>query len=228
MLKTRKNRGKNLKKRRMRHNTKKIGGNMPIVPTFHILICTAGRENLKIMLDSLKGQLSENDAITIIFDGQDALKKSTMTDDWISEFKCPIKKIEQVPALGFWGHGARNMYQGKLEPKTTFVMHADDDDTYIENSFNILRNKCTDQNKLYIARMTSSNNYMNRTKYIPKNNSLEIYGGNIGTPCGIVPFDVVGKSQWGHNYGGDYNYFNGLKDKVTGIEYLSDAIYKVR
>lgn len=228
MARTRKNRGRNSKKRRGYRNSKKIGGDTSPIPTFHILIATGGRPELKRMIESLKGQLSEKDAVTIVFDGPGSLEKSTMTDDWTTGFKCPVKKIEQDTALGFWGHEARNKYQGQLEPKTTFVMHADDDDKYIENVFDILRKKCTDPNKLYVARMTSSDNYANRTHYLPRNNSLEITHGNIGTPCGIVPFDVVGKSQWGHRHGGDYDYFNGLKDKVSGVEYLSDVIYKIR
>jgi hypothetical protein len=36
------------------------------------------------MIDSLKGELLEGDAMTIIFDGPDALKKSTFTDEWTS------------------------------------------------------------------------------------------------------------------------------------------------
>jgi hypothetical protein len=219
--KTIKNRG------RIRRNSKKVGGDISRPPTFHVLIATGGRPELKTMIDSLKGQLSEKDAITIVFDGPGSLEKSTMTDDWTAGFKCPVKKIEQEPALGFWGHEARNKYQGQLEPKTTFVMHADDDDKYIENVFDILRKKCTDPNKLYVARITRSENYMNRSQYLPRNNSLEIAHGSIGTPCGIVPFDVVGKSQWGHRHGGDFDYFNGLQDKVSGVEYLSDVIYKI-
>ena len=223
-----KNRRRTSRLRRVRRNSKKIGGSTSAQPTFHVLICTGGRPQLKRMLDSLKGQLLENDAVTIIFDGPNALEKSTMKDDWVSEFKCPVKKIEQDPGLGFWGHEARNKYQGPLEPKTTFVMHADDDDMYIENSFNILRNKCTNFSKLYIARMTKSENYKDRSKYLPSNNKLEIALSNIGTPCGIIPFDIVDKSTWAHRVGGDFDYYNGLKDKATGVEYLSDLIYKIR
>ena len=204
-----------------------LGGNR-INPTFHILICTTGRPSLKRMIDSLRDQLAVNDAITIIFDGPDALKKSTYTDDWINEFKCPVKKIEQTPALGFWGHEARNKYQTQLHPKTTYIMNADDDDKYIEGVFDKLREKLTDPNKLYIARMTDSANHSNRTHYIPRNKILSIKLNNIGTPCGIIPFDKAGKSQWTHRPGGDFNYYNGLKTKVDGVEFVDILLYKIK
>jgi hypothetical protein len=204
-----------------------LGGNK-VNPTFHILICTAGRSSLKRMLDSLRDQLAVNDAITIIFDGPDALKKSIYSPDWNNGFKCPVKIIEQVPQLGFYGHEARNKYQTLLEPKTTYIMNADDDDKYIEDVFDKLRKKLTDPNKLYIARMTYSTNYKNRTKFIPRNKNLSIKFGYIGTPCGIIPFDRAGKSQWTHRQGGDFDYYNTLKDKVDSLEFIDILLYKIK
>lgn len=216
------------KNRRKRNNTKRLVGGKLQTPTFHILICSIGRPSLKIILDSLKNQLSADDAITIIFDGPEALKNSTYTDDWVNNFKCSIKKIEQTPALGFWGHEARNKYQTQLQPKTTYIMNADDDDKYVDDVFSKLREKLTDPNKLYIARMTTSANYTNRTKFLPKNKNLSIKLGNIGTPCGIIPFDKAGKSQWTHRHGGDFDYYNELKDKVDGVEFLDILLYKIK
>ena len=208
--------------------TVQTGGKNISKPTFHILISTLGRPSLKRMLDSLKGQLSANDAITIVFDGPDALKKSGYTPEWVNDFKCPVKIIEQNPALGFWGHEARNKYQTRLEPKTTFILNADDDDKYVDGVFDKLREKLTNPDKLYIARMTDSANNSNRTKYLPKNNNLSIKLGNIGTPCGIIPFNKAGESQWTHHHGGDFDYYNGLKDKVAGVEFIDILLYKIR
>jgi len=220
-------RKKKTKQKITRKRSVLFGGNLQ-KPTFHILICTTGRPSLKRMIDSLKDQLTVNDAITIIFDGPDALKKSTYTDNWINEFKCPIKIIEQTPALGFWGHEARNKYQTQLHPKTMYIMNADDDDKYIEDVFHKLREKLTDPNKLYIARMTNSANHSNRKHYLPRNKNLSIKFGNIGTPCGIIPFDKAGKSQWTHRHGGDFDYYNSLKDKVDGVEFLDILLYKIK
>ena len=57
------------------------------IPTFHVLIATAGRVSLKNLLDSLKDELTERDAITVVFDGADAFTKSTYEDSWINEHK---------------------------------------------------------------------------------------------------------------------------------------------
>jgi hypothetical protein len=215
------------KKKSLRNNKRLLGGNKNI-PTFHILICTAGRPNLKRMIDSLKEQLTVNDAITIIFDGPDALKNSTYADDWNNGFKCPIKIIEQVPQLGFWGHEARNKYQNQLQPKTTYILNADDDDKYVDGAFNKLREKLTNPNILYISRMTNSANHTNRKHYYPKNNNLSIKLGNIGTPSGIIPFDKAGKSQWTHRHGGDFDYYNGLKKQVDGVEFVDILLYQIK
>ena len=214
--------------RQHRNKSRRILGGNRIKPTFHILISTAGRPSLKRILDSLKDQLSPNDAITIVFDGPEALKNSRYTDDWVNKFNCPIIKIEQTPALGFWGHEVRNKYQAQLQPKTTYIMNADDDDKYVDGAFDKLRDKLTDPNKLYIARMTTSANYTNRTKFLPKNKNLSIKFGNIGTPCGIIPFDKAGKSQWTHRHGGDFDYYNSLKDKVDGVEFIDILLYKIK
>ena len=82
------------KNRRKRNNTKRLVGGKLQTPTFHILICSIGRPSLKIILDSLKNQLSADDAITIIFDGPEALKNSTYTDDWVNNFKCSITEYK--------------------------------------------------------------------------------------------------------------------------------------
>ena len=205
-------------RKRTKRRSQKGGAN---IPTFHILLCTGGKPVLKAMIDSLKGELLEGDAMTIIFDGQDALKKSTFTDEWTSGFKCAIKKIEENPALGFWGHGARNKYQGQLTPRTTFIMNADDDDTYIAGSFAKLREKCVDPNTLYITKMT----YVNDRKTIIPRQNKEIIFGDISTQNGVIPFDMAAKGEWKPKYGGDFDYYTDLKKLNSPIVFLDELIY---
>ena len=205
-------------RRRSKRRSQKGGSS---TPTFHVLICTGGKPLLKGMIDSLKAELLEGDAITIIFDGPDALKKSTFTDEWTSGFKCAIKKIEENPALGFWGHGARNKYQGQLTPRTTFIMNADDDDTYIAGSFAKLREKCVDPNTLYIAKMTYVND---RNTIIPRQNKEIVYA-DISTQNGIIPFDMAAKGEWKPKYGGDFDYYTDLKKLNPPIAFLEEVIY---
>jgi len=199
-----------------------ITNNNDVLPTFHILIATGGRSSLKRMLDSLKNQLFGNDAITIIFDGDEALKSSTFCSEWLVDHKAKINIIEQKPNLGFWGHEIRNTYQTNLEPKTTFIMHADDDDIYADDAFHNLRANCYNPNTLYIAK------FLNKkiNKIIPSQN-FKIDKDDIGTPCGIIPFNLAGKSKWTVNYGGDFDYYNNLKPFCKEIQFLNFVIYYV-
>ncbi len=213
------------KKRIMPNEFQEMRETEPIIefiPTFHILIATAGKPCLITMLNSLKYELSANDAITIVFDGENSLNKSGFNSSWLDGHKAKINIIEQAPNLGFWGHGIRNEYQGKLLPKTTFILNADDDDMYILGTFQKLRKLCTNPNTLYIAKFT----YEGKNVLIPSQN-VSITQDDIGTPCGIVPFDKANKSTWVHRYGGDFDYYNNLKDKVDSIKFLDTIIYKV-
>jgi GR25 family glycosyltransferase involved in LPS biosynthesis len=194
------------------------------VPTFHILIATGGRPTLLNMLNSLKKELTSSDAITIVFDGPDARKKSQYTDKWIRDHKCVVKTIDQIPNIGagIGSEPVRNIYQSFLNPVTTFIMHADDDDVYLEGSFNILRKKCRNPDILYIARIKCFNNII-----IPAYNDEKITIGNIGSVNGIIPFNDASKASWGIMKGGDYIYYNDLQNKVKGVQYLPDIIYRM-
>ena len=194
-----------------------------VVPTFHILIATGGRPNLFNMLNSLKDELTPSDAITIVFDGPDARGKSGFNDDWVRDHKCLVKTLDQIPNLGagIGGEPIRNNYQGLLNPVTTFIMHADDDDIYLKGAFNILREVCRDPSILYIARMTSMD-----CEFIPRADN-HIRCGNIGTPNGIIPFNDASKASWGNMRCGDFIYYNDLQNKVKGVEFLPYIIYRV-
>jgi len=193
-----------------------------LIPTFHILIATAGKKVLYNMLNSLKNELTSNDAITIVFDGEDAFIKSSFSYEWLEGHKSIINIVEQTPNLGFWGHGIRNKYQQYLDPKTTFIMHADDDDAYIEGSFTKLRQLCVDPNTLYIARFF----IVSKNMFVPSQ-MHQIQQDDIGTPCGIIPFNIAYKSEWGHRYGGDFDYYNNIQKYASNTKFLNLTIYKV-
>ena len=192
------------------------------VPTFHILIATAGRPCLLRMLDSLKDELLENDAITIVFDGENAFSNSTFNNDWLNSHKSKINIIKQSPNLGFYGHAVRNNYQGILNHKTTFIMNADDDDYYVTGTFNKLRRMCYNSNTLYIAKFYNKNNNITIPSKLGK-----IIQDDIGTPCGIIPFDIADKSTWELKYGGDFDYYNNLQKHSIRVEFLDLIIYIV-
>lgn len=189
-------------------------------PTFHILIATGGRPSLLNLLDSLKNELNHDDAITIVFDGENAKAKSTYNEDWIKDHKSNITVIDQIPNLGYWGHEIRNQYQTKLSVKTTFVLNADDDDVYIEGSFNKLRELCKDSHTLYIAKIITPDGII-----IPKYPKIEL--SNISTQNGIIPIDKTGDGYWAHFYGGDFSYYNDLQKNIN-VEFIDVCIYKMR
>ena len=194
------------------------------VPTFHIVIATAGRPQLEGMLNSLKGELNEGDAITIIFDGKSAKKNSGFSEGWKEGFKAHFNTIEQVPGLKHYGHASLNKYAPKVKPVTTFIMFADDDDTYVAGSFALLRSKCIDSDTLYIAKMKN----VEKNLIIPDMGLKEIVLNRIGKPNGIIPYGDMGKAEFGINtYTGDFDYYNVLKDKVKNIVFLDDIIYTI-
>lgn len=195
------------------------GGN---TPTFHVVIATAGRVSLMKMLDSLKPQLTENDALTLIFDGQYAKKKSTYTDEYGKGMKCKVHVIEQIPGLKAYGHASINKYLPDLQTITTYVMFADDDDHYLEGAFDVLRKKCLDSEILYIAKVRD------KSLIIPPFGHTTIDLGYISKQCGIIPFKDKNKSKLGETgYTGDFDYYKDLKDKVKGLIFLDDIIYEI-
>jgi hypothetical protein len=190
-------------------------------PTFHVLIATAGRPSLRRMLNSLLPQLRAGDAVTIVFDGADARVKSTYTPEWTAGTDAAVHIYDQTPNLGYHGHGIRNAYQNRLPTKTTYVMHADDDDVYTPNAFSILRQQCADPNSLYVAQMNDD-----KGNILPSESRIVM--GKIGTPCGVVPFARAGDSVWAHQYGGDCKYYLGLEAAGVPVKFLKHVIYKVR
>jgi hypothetical protein len=111
-----------------------------------------------------------------------------------------------------------------VKPVKTFVIFADDDDTYVAGSFDILRKKCTDTQTLYIAKMKN----VDKNLIIPDVGMKEIVLNHIGKPNGIVPYRDVGKAEFGlHGYSGDFEYYKSLKDKVANIVFLDDIIYMI-
>lgn len=188
------------------------------MPSFHILIATIGRPSLQRMIDSLLPQLKECDHITVVFDGCPVQLLDT------SGCSCQIHWKEQQPALGAHGHGIRNAYGPQLEG-CDFILHADDDDVYTEGAFDTLRRLCKNPNCLYIAKYQRPNG-----ETIPPFTGI-IKENYIGTPCGIIPFDLnaVGsrEQRWLLRRGGDGKFYEAIAKRAKAIKELDAVIYKV-
>lgn len=189
------------------------------MPSFHILIATTGRPSLQTMLESLVPQLTAVDHITIVFDGCPAQPVVDVSG------ACQIHWHEQHPALGAWGHGIRNTWSKRLV-KTDFVLHADDDDVYAEGAFDFLRKHCRNHRTLYIARFKRPNGDL-----IPPFTGV-IRENFIGTPCGIIPFDLnewgAKGSNWLLRRGGDGKFYEAIARRAARIQELEFVIYLVR
>ena len=184
------------------------------MPSFHILIASIGRPSLQRIVTSIVSQLHTCDHLTIVFDDVDIPVLNT------EGAQCQIHLLRQSPNLGCWGHGIRNKYARKLE-KTDFVMHADDDDEYIEGAFDELRKLCINTETLYIAKILNCFN----DKMPPGNYLRE---GYINTACGIIPYDLNKKGLWIMRFGGDGAFYEQLDSIAKNVEYLDTVIYKFR
>ena len=180
------------------------------MPSVHILIATIGRPSLQIMLDSILPFLTEPDHITIVFDGVEPINLNTESKGHVHIHHEPI-------ALGFFGHGIRAAYASRLE-KTDFVMHADDDDIYAPGAFDAIRSLCVDPNTLYIAKM----HIVTRNTFVPA--YPEIANTNIGTPCGVIPYDLNVKGTWGLWFGGDFTFYDSIRSAAP-VVFLDSVIY---
>jgi glycosyltransferase involved in cell wall biosynthesis len=186
-------------------------------PSFNILIATIGRRpGLQRMLDSLIPQLNACDHITIVFDDVDIPDLDT------KEAKCQIHIYHQTPNLGAWGHGIRNKYANKLV-RTDFVMHADDDDIYIDGAFDKLRDACKDINTLYIGILVETDEEIQNP--VPP---AEIRECLVGTPSGIIPYNLNTQGFWMLRIGGDGFFYEMIKQKAKSVEILKIPIYRVR
>jgi hypothetical protein len=187
------------------------------MPTFNILLATIARPSLQRMLDSLKPQLRSEDCITIVFDGR-------TKPDWVNleGFGCKIVIHEEPVALGYWGHGIRNKYATLLE-KRDFVMHGDDDDIYTSGTFDYLRTHCNDTERLYVGKMR-----LNNARIVPIIDANPIRVANIGTPNGIIPYELNKKGVWGNLVGGDGSFYEQIARQAHKVEFLDFIIYVVR
>jgi hypothetical protein len=182
--------------------------------SFNILIASIGRPSLQRIVTSIVSQLHACDHLTIVFDDVDIPTLNT------EGAQCQIHLIRQTPNLGCWGHSIRNKYARKLE-KTDFVMHADDDDVYVEGAFDELRKLCVNTETLYIAKILNCFN-----DKMPPGNYLRV--GYINTACGIIPYDLNKKGIWLMTYAGDGAFYEQLDSIAKNVEYLDTVIYKFR
>lgn len=184
--------------------------------SFNVLIATVGRPTLQNMLDSLSPQLSPKDCLTLVFDGHSKIPLEFN----FSNFKCKVVKFCEPIALGYWGHGIRNKYAALIK-KRDFIMHADDDDMYDPDAFKVVRNICIDRSTLYVFKMKLSESFVFPEKHTVREN-------NIGTPLGVIPYELNNKGVWLYRYGGDGSFYEQIAHQNKNIIYSNFPFYNVR
>jgi len=183
--------------------------------SYHILLATIGKNTIFNILFMLKKQLLKTDFLTIIFDGREKSNNIDIVKNICKDFLCNITIIIEEENLGFWGHGIRNKYNN-LEGD--FIYHIDDDDIIFENTFDIIRKHCVDNNIIYLFKIQLENNSI-----VWKNKVIK--EGEISTQSGIIPMHINKDGYWSLRYGGDFDFYNNLSKKYN-IIFIDKLIYR--
>ena len=186
------------------------------IPSLHVLIATTGRESVLRMLNSLEDQLQERDYLTVVFDAKDNEGVFDKVYARLAAFQCICNVIMEEKNLGYWGHGIRNKHN---QLPGDFILHADDDDSYLPGAFEEIRKFVSqDLNALYIFQ------FENNKRIVP---GQPFRQGNVGTPSGVVPAGFNAQSNWGYYYGGDFEFYCILNQKVPRTIFINKVIYQV-
>jgi hypothetical protein len=181
--------------------------------SFHILLTTIGKGSIQKMLESLLLQLKKEDFLTVVYDGKDIEKTLENVKIFVKKFVCKTNVIFNQENLGFWGHGLRNKYN---DLPGDFIMHGDDDDYYLPNALQDIRNNCLNKDTLY---------FFPFLKIKKKIFSNPFILGAIGTPSGIVPSKINKCGNWKYIRGGDYHFYKSIEKLAKNIQYIDIPIY---
>lgn len=193
------------------------------IPTFNVVIATIGRPNILNMLKSLEKQLEKEDCLTIIYDKCKPIKAI-----YSLNIKCKIIIIESgigEPHKYVCGGGnlIRDNYKNQIE-KRDFILHGDDDDEYLPDTFSKLRNICKNKDCLYIFKFR----YNNDSNWVVPSDLKNICQPcNLGTPNGIIPYELNKIGKWGCHQLGDYDFYNSIWKKAKHIIFKDIIIYNV-
>lgn len=170
-------------------------------------LTTIQRPTLWNTLDSLMRVVQPQDHIYIaVDDGLDMVAESAFWQRFNSIYPglspAPFTIWHEPQPLGFWGHGLRNKYQGKL--KGDWIHNMDDDDVY-EPNFNAIRPVlAANPGKLVLAR------FWGKGRMQVWNHPGKVEYANVGTPCGLIPNQPDKLPEWKYVYGGDFLFYQAL------------------
>jgi len=193
--------------------------------SFTVVITTVGRKKLSTMLASLGWQLKAADNIVIISDinatDPEKFPLISSVQEMLRDANCNNCSkifIQNPTPMGGSGHRSRTFHQKTLPGD--FIMHADDDDMYTPDAFEIIRAVITSlAPRVYIFRAAKENLY---TKVLVPYRQLmsfpamhsthpsEIGFMNAGTPNGVVRNLPSMFPDWGEKIGGDAIFWQAI------------------
>jgi hypothetical protein len=181
--------------------------------SFNIVCTTIGRKSLPRLIDSFKNQLTQNDSFTIISDTNHEFVQNVLSNYNVN-FKLN-HIINDGDILGKFGHPLLNKHINNLDGD--FIMFADDDDYYVDDAFEYIREVVTEK-KLYIFKHKWGNTINWTTK--------EVILGNIGKCMGVIP-NTKNLPMFQENVFGDGLFYEDLS-KIMEYEFVDKIIYKIR
>lgn len=194
--------------------------------SFNVILTSVGRPTLSRMLGTFAHQLTRHDFISVLSDidpANVALIRAT-NETLHAAFCHGCTKIfrQNDPPLGAIGHRSRTVHQASLPG--AFHLHADDDDYYTPDAFEIIRSVVTTLvPRVYIFRVAKENYYpaKNRRELIAfpvldNNDPLKVGLYNGGTPCGVVRNVGEELPIWRPTIGGDAVFWEDAIVRVCG------------
>jgi hypothetical protein len=180
-----------------------------------VIIPTVGRDSLAATLGSLTPQLSDEDDIMVVEDGE--------------------------TQLGAYGHGARNWMLDRfdLDWGGTHFWSIDDDDIAASDALNIIRTAIESFPGAWFIfqRIGGANSHYHGLK-VP-HTKHKVLPGNVGTPCIVWPASA--EARWGtgafaidglptHNpgYFGDYEMAVALQKELGDPVWVDEVIAIIR
>jgi hypothetical protein len=181
--------------------------------SFNVILTSVGRPTLGRMLGTFAHQLTRHDFISVLSDidpaNAELIRATNATLHAAACHGCTKIFRQNDPPLGAIGHRSRTVHQRTLPG--AFHLHADDDDFYTPDAFEIIRSVVTSLlPRVYIFRVAKENYYpaKNRKELIAfpvleNNDPLRVGLYNGGTPCGVVRNVGDELPIWRPTIGGD-------------------------
>ena len=179
-------------------------------PTLSVIVPTTGRDTLARTLESvtLAGYRPGHDEMIVVRDGPDEDGAVVGAVRQWSDTICGVAYVhEQLTPAGDYGGAARSLALATATRDWATFM--DDDDVYTPGALAMIRAALVDAPRVpHVFRMID-----------PGGNVLwrapRLEGGNLGTPCIVVPVDSR-LPRWGREYDADFRFLLACVDAWHG------------